>query len=783
MHKQRIKAIITGLLSTMLCFHLNAQGAFVERKEQQFMLNGKPYYYIGTNYWYGSVLGLEKDKSRGIERLRKELDFLRGQEVTNLRVLVGAEGTGFVNGVERVGPPLQPEKGKFDEKILQSLDLLLFEMSKRNMKAVLYLSNNWEWSGGFLQYLRWNNAIPEEVFRRKLNWDELRDYVSKFYTCDGCKQDYLLQVKKILAHTNKYSGKKYTQEPAIMAWELANEPRPMRPAAIDAYKQWISDVAATIRAADKNHLITTGAEGYMGTENLEVFEAIHADRNIDYCTIHIWPKNWGWFQGKELAGGFDNVLSKTKDYLQQHLAIAQKIKKPLVVEEFGLPRDGHSFDINATTSLRNSYYGLILRQWQHSKTFNDALAGCNFWAFNGTARPVPGQEFWKKGDDYMGDPPMEEQGLNGVFDSDTATWKLISGFSKGVDMPADPLATKETVNLYHNLKKLLNKGIMFGHQDDLAYGVDWKYVPGKSDVKELVNDYPAVYGWELGNIEHDLPYNIDSVPFDKMRGYIQQAYQKGSVITISWHADNPLNGASAWDTTHGSVAAILPGGAKHEIYTAWLDKVAAFLLTLRGAKGEYIPVLFRPFHELTGNWFWWCRNACTPGEFKSLWRFTINYLRQKNVHHLLYVYNTADFSSKEAFIERYPGDDVADLVSFDSYQYNDPAKDNSFLKNVDKQLTILEEFAAEKGKIPALGETGYEAIPYATWWTNTLWAAIGHHRISYVLLWRNAGRMKNGKWHYYVPKKEDVSTEDFKAFYRLDRTLFEKDVSREKLYQ
>jgi hypothetical protein len=352
------------------------------------------------------------------------------------------------------------------------------------------------------------------------------------------------------------------------------------------------------------------------------------------------------------------------------------------------------------------------------------------------------------------------------------------------ELPADRLATKETVALYNNLKKLVDKGIMFGHQDDLAYGTDWKYVPGKSDTKEVTGDYPAVYGWELGNLEYKLPNNIDSVPFDKMKEFIRQGYERGGVITISWHNDNPLTGGSAWDTTHGGVAASLPGGSKHDVYRSWLDNVAEFMLSLKGRKGELIPVLFRPYHELTGNWFWWCRNTCSSQEFKQLWRLTFNYLRdEKKVHNLLYVYNTADFTTKEQFLEYYPGDDVVDMLSFDSYQYNDPQKDDSFVNDVNRRLGIIEELAKEKNKLTAFAETGYETIPYAEWWTNTLWKAIGDRRISYVLAWRNHGQFRDGRWHYYVPKKNDVSSEDFKKFYRLEKTLFEKDVAKENLYQ
>jgi hypothetical protein len=148
------------------------------------------------------------------------------------------------------------------------------------------------------------------------------------------------------------------------------------------------------------------------------------------------------------------------------------------------------------------------------------------------------------------------------------------------------------------------------------------------------------------------------------------------------------------------------------------------------------------------------------------------------------VYNTAgDFNSKEEFMEYYPGDDVVDVVSFDAYQSGNAERDNSFVQNVDRRLSIIEEVATEKGKIPALAETGYEKIPYASWWTNTLWRAIGSHRISYVLLWRNHGLQPSGNMHYYAPYKGHPSADDFIKFYQHEKTLFEKEVSRQGLYK
>jgi len=769
-----------------------AQSPFVTTRGSVFRLNGKPLYFIGTNYWYGGLLGLESNPTRGKLRLQKELDFLKSKGVDNLRVVVGAEGSGLVNGVERIGPPLQTAQGKFNKKMLMGLDLLLAEMGKRNMKAVLVLSNNWEWSGGFLQYLNWNGLLPDSIMRRKLTWDENRDIVSKFYTCEPCKAAYNKQAALLLNRTNAITKKKYTADPAIMAWELANEPRPMRPSSNEAYSKWITDVAAMIKAKDKNHLVTIGHEGRMGTEDLQLFETIHADPNIDYLTIHIWPKNWSWFKDTAIAAGFNNVLEQTKAYIAQHLAVAQKMQKPMVIEEFGLPRDEQSFDPSAATSLRDRYYNTIFSSLQQSAATGGALSGAGFWAFGGTARPHKGQIFWKKGDDYMGDPPMEEQGLNTVFDSDSSTWRIISRYATEMKqpvptsgLPVDRNATKETVALYRNLKKILPKGIMFGHQDDLAYGVGWQYEAGRSDIKDVTGDYPAVYGFELGRLELDHPVNLDSVPFDRMRSFIKEAYQRGGVVTLSWHLNNPLTGKTAWDPAPGTMASVLPGGGKAGLYKSWLDKVATFLQSLKGKNGEAIPVIFRPFHELNGSWFWWGKNHATPDEIKQLYQFTVTYLRDtKKLHNLLYAFNTDRFASREEYLERYPGDEWVDVIGFDIYQRGDGETANQqFVTDLDNMLGTLESIAWVRGKIPALTEFGYNAVPDSKWWTNVLWKALQHHRISYALGWRNAGLKANGQAEYYVPYKNEKSAADFVTFFKEQQTLFQKDIANENLYQ
>src|SRR5450631_121510 len=231
---------------------------------------------------------------------------------------------------------------------------------------------------------------------------------------------------------------------------------------------------------------------------------------------------------------------------------------------------------------------------------------------------------------------------------------------------SDPDATPETKALYKNMYALIGKNILFGHQDDPCYGVGWKYAEGRSDIRDLIGEYPALYGFDLGRIELGWNYNLDSVPFEKTKQFIRDAYERGGVVTLSWHLNNPLTGKTAWDPAPGAVASILPGGEKNELYKSWLDKVANFILSLKTKNSVPIPVILRLFHELSGNWFWWGKDHCTPEEFKQLWHFTISYLRDtKNIHQFLYAYNTDRFSSKEDYLLKFPGNDWTDILCFD----------------------------------------------------------------------------------------------------------------------
>ncbi len=357
----------------------------------------------------------------------------------------------------------------------------------------------------------------------------------------------------------------------------------------------------------------------------------------------------------------------------------------------------------------------------------------------------------------------------------------------------DDKATTETKNLFKNLQKLLDKGVMFGHQDDLAYGVEWKTPDGKkSDVYDVVKDYPAVFGWDIGHIEHKAEKNLDGIPFDKMKEYIKSVYDMGGINTISWHVDNPVTMKNSWDNTN-AVSKVLPGGANHKQYKKWMKNAANFMKHLKGTDGKQIPIIFRPYHELNGGWFWWGKDSTTTEEYVKLFRYTVDYMKnKKHVHNLIYMFNTNTFQTTAEYMERYPGDDVVDMVSFDNYHFSKPDDGDSLLRQssvkfqgqIRNGLTILDSVAKAHNKIPAFAETGYETIPQKDWWTNTLLDVVKDFKISYVLVWRNQGwQEKEQKMHYYGPYQNHSSSPDFKKFYDNKRTLFQSDVAKENVYK
>lgn len=388
--------------------------------------SSEPYYYIGANFWYGGILGSCIDGAGDRERLEAELDTLKSLGIANLRILVGGDGS---DGVPtRVEPTLQKSPGVYDERVFEGLDFLLAEMAERDMTAVLYLNNAWEWSGGYGQYLEWAGA-GKAVIPSIDGWPEYMESVSAFVTDVKARELFAEHVRNVVTRTNTVTGKKYSEDPAIFSWQICNEPRCFSEAdsVKSAFADWIWETAALIKSLDSNHMVSTGSEGMWGCENdMELYGKIHSCPDIDYLNIHIWPYNWGWVSADSLSAGLSEAFLNTDEYISAHLEIARRTGKPLVLEEFGFPRDGFSFAKESTTEARDLYYGYVFDRLISSAEEGDLFSGVNFWGWGGLARQTPGNIYWKKGDDYCGDPAQEQQGLNSVYASDVSTLEVIS---------------------------------------------------------------------------------------------------------------------------------------------------------------------------------------------------------------------------------------------------------------------------------------------------------------------------------------------------------------------
>ena len=420
--------LIVAILTILGCKTQPQTSAFITVENGKFIKNGQPYYYIGTNYWYGASIAADTIGGDR-ERLIKELDFLKQNGIDNLRVMVGAEGPD--NEPFRVTPTLVKKPGIYSPALLEGLDYFLNELKKRDMVAILYFTNNWEWSGGMAQYVNWNGygeyANPN---LEKYSWPDFFKYQKQFYSCEPCIEQVNEYIKKIIIRTNSVNGIKYINDPTIMAWELANEPRPMALDNFEPFKKWIKETSEFIQSLDTNHLITTGNEGEKGcSESIELFEEIHSLSSIDYITFHIWVKNWNWYKYEQAETTFPESIKLVKKYIDDHTAIAQKLNKPLVLEEFGIARDNESFLVGSPVTYRDTYFEFIFHEIAESINQGKNLVGANIWTFGGFTHPIKGQIYWKPGDPYSGDPPQEQQGLNAVYPEDISTMNIIRKYN------------------------------------------------------------------------------------------------------------------------------------------------------------------------------------------------------------------------------------------------------------------------------------------------------------------------------------------------------------------
>ena len=389
----------------------------LEVRGTRFYRDGKPFFASGINYW-SALPNARLGNDAGWDQLRRDLDALQAIGINLLRIIGATEGPD--TEPLRIVPSLQPAPRQYDPAGVGGLLRLVKELEQRKLTAIFVMNNFWHWSGGMGQYLAWagQGAIPYPPPHPGGRWDTFQKAAARFYGDSAARAIYDDLLRFIVPQLR--------DSPAVI-WELANEPRGLRNVA--AFHQWIDDTAALIRQLAPRQLITTGSEGQTDDPRGAGVDiaADHASANIDFVTFHMWAQNWGWVKCQSLEQDLPRALMRARQYIDDNVARVANLGKPLLLEEFGFPRDACSYDPRSPTTLRDRYfdmvYGLV-----NSMLPTTALAGIMPWAWAGDTRPAHPGALWKPGDPFIGDPPHEEQGWYSVYTPDSTT-QLIKDWS------------------------------------------------------------------------------------------------------------------------------------------------------------------------------------------------------------------------------------------------------------------------------------------------------------------------------------------------------------------
>lgn len=344
----------------------------------------------------------------------------------------------------------------------------------------------------------------------------------------------------------------------------------------------------------------------------------------------------------------------------------------------------------------------------------------------------------------------------------------------------DPKTTYETKKVYEYLQTMKGNQILFGHQNTTSSGVLIQSQDGdESDVEMLVGDYPAVYGWDT------LALIGEEGTYEQLKQWVEKASARGGIITMSAHMLNPMTGGSFNEIKGEEVKYILTyQGEVFERFKAHLDLFAQFASEVKLPNNHPVPIIFRPFHEHSGSWFWWGKDHCSELEFIELFQYTVDYLKEtKDLHNLIYAYSpNGHFKNSQDYLNRYPGDDYIDLLGFDMY-HDKPQREDGWIEAFVKDCEIIARLAEEKNKIGAITEVGIRwnaderglatnqnAIPdWYTWLLGAIKENEWARQMVYMLNWWNGA---NGQ--FWVPYKGHEMASDFISFYQDSFTRFNK---------
>lgn len=392
-------------------------------------------------------------------------------------------------------------------------------------------------------------------------------------------------------------------------------------------------------------------------------------------------------------------------------------------------------------------------------------------------------------------------------------------YAKEVQL-ADPDAEDSVVSLYQYLRAVgESDAIIYGHMEDTVLKAGSSEL-SESDTKDVTGSLSAVVGFDGGDLfsgyagkyngRHPGGEQLADTKSGNVRAaalFSNEVIEEGGIVTLSCHMPNfsgaqqtepeaqvsyerwDYSGADSYNLSGGTMNQILPGGAYHEAFAAYLDMIADYCSQVEG------PVLFRPFHENTGSWFWWGKAFCEAETYKSVYKYTVEYLRdEKGIHNVLYLYGPgSEAATLEEYEERYPGDAYVDLVGFDTYDSN-PVPDEDGYTFQDTFLGVMDltnEFAEKHGKLFAVTETGISqgsgGIPETgnlrpEWYMEMLDIMTdSKYNCCYFMLWSNYSRTGS----YYTPFVEEVYEDGvffghelmdyFIAFYNDERSIFAED--------
>ncbi|HYX31665.1 MAG TPA: cellulase family glycosylhydrolase [Oligoflexus sp.] len=299
------------------------QTGFVRRDGSRLTVDGQSFYFAGANQYYLFY------KSRAM--IDEVLEDASRMGLTVMRTWA------FCDGQWNEGYCFQPQPRVYDEATFRNLDYAVHKAGQLGIRLILTFVNNWDAFGGMNAYIRWSPTARTH---------------DDFYSDPETKAIYRDYVNYILYRTNSISGLRYKDDPTILMWELANEPRIDRSRAHELYA-WIDEMAAYIKSIDSNHLVTTGSEGEEATD----FVLTHASPHIDIASFHLYPEDWGYDDARAIH------------YIQwQTQSAREKLEKPIFCGEMGR-RDRGTRD-----GKYESWYAEFARL---------NLDGANFWLLSG----------------------------------------------------------------------------------------------------------------------------------------------------------------------------------------------------------------------------------------------------------------------------------------------------------------------------------------------------------------------------------------------------------------